>query len=348
MEGERGPPRSYLVPNLTPRPQYWKRGRRTNSIRGWEGGEGKKKKKMALTPLKIKGKGPRKKAWAPPDPSRFKRIKRQRQEEEARDGNTTTSRKQVTKRRRKKHIPLIEQLPTEILEQIFLLSENLNFPRSSHRIGFNLSAPGLFLELTVGAFTPTWELWLGCRKQDVKSYYGYLDDHERFGGNPDFQSDVLACRWMNLTLIKNAQQVFLRRCKIPAPPFREPVADETDESTGRGSLSLEQLDQDLKVLQIHCQSEDFYGRFGPNAQDTIFSLYSVGSYMEMHPMTRIPNHLLTGPFDDWERIKLLFWMIRSGGHIFPLSSPHHQPYEVCKPSPHSPVSMNIVDRGVCS
>ncbi|KAM7208860.1 hypothetical protein V8F20_000738 [Naviculisporaceae sp. PSN 640] len=275
---------------------------------------------MAPTPIKIKGKGPRKKGWAPPDPSRFKEIKRQRQEEHA------------ARKRRKRQTPLIEQLPTEILEQIFLLSENLNFPRSSHRIGLSLSAPGLFLELTVGAFTPTWIIWLGCRRHNVNSYYGHLDDHERFGGNPDFQSDVLACRWMNLTLLENAQQVFCRRHKIPAPRSPEYVMAETDQSTtGLGSFSSELLDQDLKALQIHCQNDDFYGEFGGRkAIQAVFGLYGVGSYMEMHPLTRIPDHLLAGPFDNWEKIRLLFWMIRSGGHIFPPSSPHHQPYELTK------------------
>lgn len=285
---------------------------------------------VALTPLKVKGKGPRKKAWAPPDPGRFKRIKRKQQQEDHDDDINDVSRNKATKRRRKKHIPHIEQLPNEILEQIFLLSENLNFPRSSLRIGFALSHPSLLLELTVGAFTPTWELWLGCRKQDIKSYWGHLDDYDRFGGNPDFQSAVLACRWMNVKLLENAQQVFRRRNKLLfAPRSLADGPDQLTTTTTTSNTSLEHLDRDLKALQIHCQHEDFYGAFGPKPQDAIFRLYGVGSYLEMHPLTRLPNHLLTGPFDNWEKVRFLFWMLRSGGHMFPPLSPHHQPHEVC-------------------
>lgn len=78
-------------------------------------------------------------------------------------------------RKGKRTAPL-EQLPPEVLQQIFLMSENLSFPRSSLRIGRLLSARTFLLELIVAAFRPAWDVWFGCPKKDIQSYYGWKRD----------------------------------------------------------------------------------------------------------------------------------------------------------------------------
>jgi hypothetical protein len=136
---------------------------------------------MALTPIKVKGKGPRKK-WKPPSQAMKLAIRKR----EA----LLHPEKRMHKRRklevRKGGAP-IERLPAEVIERIFLFSENLNFPRSSHRLGLALSASGTLRELIICAFAPTWDLWLGCAQNDVRSYAGWRVDSERFGGDPKFQ-----------------------------------------------------------------------------------------------------------------------------------------------------------------
>ena len=283
------------------------------------------------TPIKVKGKGARKRAWAPPDPNRFKQVKRQRLNDEDTLSEESTDRIQSgsssasirPKRvKTKKPAALIEQLPTEIIEHIFLLSENLNFPKSSLRIGYILSHPSLLLELTVAAFTPTWEVWLGCRKPAVQSYYGYLDDHDRFGGNPDFQSDVLACRWMKVSLLHDAQQVWRRR-KWQSPsaddqPGAPPISD--------AGFGFSNFEDDLEKYKNKLLLEEA-GSIFMNSTTFRFD-FGVRCYLEKHPLTRVPNHLLTGPF-DWDKVKLLFWLVRSGAIVMPSSSPHYQSWEVC-------------------
>lgn len=278
------------------------------------------------TPIKVKGKGTRKRAWAPPDPNRFKQVKRQRINEDT-PSEESTARVQPgsSSKIRRKHVKtkkpaaLIEQLPTELLEHIFLLSENLNFPRSSLRIGYILSHPSLLLELTVAAFTPTWKVWLGCQKSAVKSYCNFIDDHDRFGGNPDFQSDVLACRWMNISLLHGAQQVWQRRNpsdveKPGAPP------------TSNAGLGVSNSEEDLERFKNQLLLAEPGSRFMNST--TLHGHFGLHCYLEKHPLTRVPNHLLTGPF-DWDKVKLLFWLVRSGATVMPSTSPHYQSWEVC-------------------
>lgn len=36
--------------------------------------------------------------------------------------------------------------------------------------------------------------------------------------------------------------------------------------------------------------------------------------MDLHPFTRIPGRLLTGPL-DWADVRLLFWLVRGGAQL---------------------------------
>ncbi len=142
---------------------------------------------MELTPIRVRGKrrtGGDQLLVAPP-PKRFR--KDQTQEKQAGV-------------RRPKASRIEKSLPLEVLERIFWLSENVNFPRASPRLGRLLSGPSTLRESFLSAFGPTWEVWFGCvhgRGTDfpvVHSYAGWEEDRVRFGGNPGFQVRSLR-RW---------------------------------------------------------------------------------------------------------------------------------------------------------
>lgn len=128
---------------------------------------------MELTPVKARGKGPRKSGFKPPNPKRVKL--------------TTDQNDPGSSVFQKSSAAPIERLPVEILHKILLLSREHNFPRASLRIGMSLSHPSFITEVVLQAFEPTWDLWLGCLKRRVKSYAGWYEDTERFGGDPELQ-----------------------------------------------------------------------------------------------------------------------------------------------------------------
>lgn len=105
---------------------------------------------MELTPIKIRGKGPRKKGWRPP--------KKQR------SLTGTPAASPSPKIRGMEGAAPIEKLPIEIVERIFLLSGNLDLPRASLRIGYNLSGRSSLLRLLLANYAPTWDRYLGCSR----------------------------------------------------------------------------------------------------------------------------------------------------------------------------------------
>jgi len=155
------------------------------------------------TPVKIRGKGPRKKAWQPPNPAVKDAKKRSREDSDNGAGGGSGSsaedaEKQERRKRRRQKLVMkklsgasIERLPLEILEMILLRSENVNFPKSSQRIGRIMSNSSVYVQLILTAFGPTWDVWFGVLPTAVHSYGGWQTDNARFGGDPVFQ--VSAC-----------------------------------------------------------------------------------------------------------------------------------------------------------
>lgn len=150
---------------------------------------------MAPTPVKVKGKGGRKKAWKPPTLSQRLKINRGYGDpEDYHPNNPRSSSLQLLREHQREQRRLkrglgapIERLPVEILERIFHFSENVNFPMSSLYIGWKLSPASFLMELIIRAFGPTWSVWLGCATREVHSYIGWRTDSGRFGGDPKFQ-----------------------------------------------------------------------------------------------------------------------------------------------------------------
>jgi hypothetical protein len=138
---------------------------------------------MKLTPVKVKGKASQKKTWRPPGPPRS--VKRQRDEDDVTDDSNDKSRRKAFK---SKHPAApIEELPTEILERIIFMSRNLNFLRSSLRLGYRFSSPSFLVELVRAAFAPTWDMWYGHTRNEVIIHHDYLSHHTAIPGDPDFQ-----------------------------------------------------------------------------------------------------------------------------------------------------------------
>jgi hypothetical protein len=143
---------------------------------------------MELTPIKVKGKGGgQKKTWRPPAPQRA--AKRPRDEAEGDEAGDDRPRRR--RFRSKRPAAPVEELPTEILETIILMSQNLNFLRSSLRIGYRFSSPSFLTELLEAAFEPTWQMWLGYRSPRIFSLENWTSNRttERYEvpGDPDFQ-----------------------------------------------------------------------------------------------------------------------------------------------------------------
>jgi hypothetical protein len=142
---------------------------------------------MELTPIKVKGKGGgQKKTWRPPAPQRA--AKRPRDEAEGDEAGDDRPRSR--RFRSKRPAAPVEELPTEILETIILMSQNLNFLRSSLRIGYRFSSPSFLTELLKAAFEPTWQMWLGYHRARIpfKVYTSKGGpDRYRIPGDPDFQ-----------------------------------------------------------------------------------------------------------------------------------------------------------------
>jgi len=71
----------------------------------------------------------------------------------------------------RKQMSLLEKLPVELLELIFLFERNFSFPRSSPVIAGKLSREGIYLQITIEAFHPMWEPFNAdaCAKVDWES-----------------------------------------------------------------------------------------------------------------------------------------------------------------------------------
>ena len=65
----------------------------------------------------------------------------------------------VSRRPKNRPVPFDRRFPFEIIERIFLLSKNLNLPKSSPRLGWLLSGRRTLIEMVIIAFGPTWDLF---------------------------------------------------------------------------------------------------------------------------------------------------------------------------------------------
>ncbi len=88
----------------------------------------------------------------------------------------------------KRKMSLLERLPTEILENVFLYCLNLGLPRASPVIAGKLSSEIVYSHTIISALGPTWEKWHGREKFSKTKRNNEEDVADMaFEGDPRFQ-----------------------------------------------------------------------------------------------------------------------------------------------------------------
>lgn len=131
------------------------------------------------------------------------------------------------------------------------------------------------------------------------------------------QSSVLACTWVNTAVILEAQQKWYRKnggpgnlprhLKPPIPPSIRPSLENVDDVVLLFQRDWERFESSCANLSTK-QLAPHSIRHPPPRQTL--------RYMELHPLTKIPERLITGPF-DWEVAKTTFWFVRGGATTKP-------------------------------
>ncbi|KAK4124990.1 hypothetical protein N657DRAFT_670842 [Parathielavia appendiculata] len=302
---------------------------------------------MKLTPIKVKGKGSQKNPWKPPSLTHV--AKRKRDDDEKCDNRGYELRRMRFKS--KKPAAPIEELPTEILERIILMSRNLNFLRSSLRIGYRFSSATFLTELLEAAFAPTWDIRYGLSiptstMLDMPGGHWTIPEF-LIPGDPDFQwwdtklmfrelqSAVLAGKWANTTNILEAQKKWYRRRGGPRrlhehlePSHHLPIAQHSVAAPNGATDATDVVvifERDWETFKRGCAHLLSKDR-GLTASCDIHATGSLAKaeYLDLHPSITIPQRLLAGPF-DWETARTCFWLVHGGAH---LSSVHMWSWEV--------------------
>jgi len=272
---------------------------------------------MQLTPIKVRGK----RGKAPSSKAPTKQPVKKR-----------TSR--LSSRLSVKRKSLLErQLPLEIIERIFVLSENLNFPRCSPLVGRLLSGRSTLVNLLIAAFHPTWDCWFGVNRralktvskrdatEDSRRVWRHEDFSECFPGDPEFQSSVLASPWLSMDIMIDARQVWAWRFARDRWYSHSHVGPKDEETDHTGSLDClhDRVGGFGHFDSRGCFEYDWlaYGLNGPKP--------ALDFYVDVHPKATIPDGLITGPWTP-EQQRLLFWLRRGGAKI----QAEHQTWETLR------------------
>ncbi|KUI74543.1 hypothetical protein VM1G_10179 [Cytospora mali] len=238
----------------------------------------------------------------------------------------------------------LDQLPQEILERIFIASQNLFLPLVNRELYHMLSNDSVKYRLVGAAFAPTWDAYYGCDNFEVVSYDGWQSDVERIEGDPTFQSSVLACSWAKLPMLLSSFDVWIRqhsrgrvyfripelkqdRLKMfpqPGSLYERAYIDETDDDTSSIMTMREKLAFDLANFEALISYSSSAANTPPGQiplRENMYPLRAMlGMHLEVHPGARIPLDLLSGPFESddgaidigTEKMHRLFWLVRGG------------------------------------
>lgn len=142
---------------------------------------------MKLTPIRIRGKR------GQPKPDKKLKDKKRLGDADP-EGLPESSSKRARKHRgkdgdarMKNGLSRLSQLPQEVLERVFIASQNLCLPLVSRDLHHRLSSDSIKYQMVGAAFGSTWDAHYGTDKFEVASYDGWQWDVERTEGNPDFQ-----------------------------------------------------------------------------------------------------------------------------------------------------------------
>ncbi|KAI1077041.1 hypothetical protein F5B20DRAFT_303646 [Whalleya microplaca] len=261
---------------------------------------------MELTPIKIPGK--RRRKGEPVAISLPKRSK-----------NTANTR---PKKMRQSRVPSLEEMPLEILERIFWFSEEVNLPRSSLRLGRLLSGRATLRETFITAFGPTWEVWFGCvrdresRPPTVQSYAGWEEDSARFGGNPEFQSALLEYSWADVPFILDCWDRWVRRYAKNRPYHHVKIWDNAGVSTSDDATEDSSNNTGDVKKASHYFFHDFVAFRRVLTETGIRRENNTRTLIEVHRDTRVPDALLSGPWDA-AALQKFFWLVRAGARLSP-------------------------------
>ncbi|KAI0124740.1 hypothetical protein BJ170DRAFT_474203 [Xylariales sp. AK1849] len=252
---------------------------------------------MELTPIKIPG-------------------KRRRKGEIPVSLDKVQPKKLKTKSKREKKVSapkasyLEKELPLEVVERIFWMSENVGFPRSGPRVGQLLSGEPTRRETFLQAFGPTWDVWFGCFRDEslglISSYHNWQVDSSRFGGNPEFQSAILQYSWVTISFILECMDLWVRR-------FARDRLFHHEKLWGNPSTP-NQLDDDPGGITHFGLARQYFQHDYEAFCSLKMPLFIDASWIEVHFETQIPDILVTGPWDEDARQKL-FWLYRAGARL---------------------------------
>ncbi|KPM45053.1 hypothetical protein AK830_g1458 [Neonectria ditissima] len=289
---------------------------------------------MTLTPIRIRGKRKSKATSNSNPPSTL------RESHTPLPGRTKKMKRSISTvlaDRSSRYRPSLDALPAEILEKILLYSANLSLPRAAPHIGAKLSGRVTLLRFFIWAFHDTWNQWFGipvrgdvmfgpeikhpelrlCDGDPVLQVGPLLDSLPLFPirgtidrGLTSNQSAILQLPWVNIDFILQAQQTW---ANIYAK-----------DRWYQHSIDWDIGDDGLPTHH-HDDNHDFDGGFGHFDARLCFeadyqralswqpfeaSIQPWG-FRDVHPLTRIPTSLITGPWDDEQQRRLL-WLTRGG------------------------------------
>ncbi|PQE21249.1 actin cortical patch protein [Rutstroemia sp. NJR-2017a WRK4] len=227
------------------------------------------------------------------------------------------------KSRRK--MSLLEKLPTELLETIFLYCLNLALPNCSPIIGGKLSSDATYTKTILAAFDPTWEAYLGTLVSRFDR------EHYEPPGDAALQSAILRLRWARLPVVLRSKDTWRERYA----PDRVVASvntswedvwgnGENDENYRYNVVSAVRIldNSYAKYLEVIKTAKEEASKEEASAEVLNNSLQLRGLfcvYLDVAEGTQIPTSLLMGPWDE-DALKYLFWFVSAGARIDWVSS----------------------------
>lgn len=287
---------------------------------------------MTLTPIRIRGKRKTKASSTSNPPSALRDSLNPHLTARAKKMKRSIS--TVLADRSSRYRASLDALPAEILEKILLYSTNLALPRAAPHIGAKLSGRATLLRLFIWTFHDTWNQWFGIpvrgdiffgpeiKNPELRICDGdpvlqvrlliYLDPFlvKHCDVLTSEQSAVLELPWVNIDFILQAQQTW-------ADTYAK-------DRWYQHSIDWDRDDDGLPTHH-HDDSHDFDGGYGHfDARRCFEADYQKAlswqpfeasiepwGFRDIHPLTRVPTNLITGPWDD-EKQRRLLWFTRGG------------------------------------
>ncbi|KAK0387950.1 hypothetical protein NLU13_4194 [Sarocladium strictum] len=222
----------------------------------------------------------------------------------------------------------IENLPVEVLELILLYCRSFALPRASQLIGAKLSGKATLFKLFFAAFHETWHQGFG-ETADLPFIYN-VDARNPFPlrgrqGDPELQTEMLSLPWVDLNFLLEAQQLWADKYArdriyhhwMGRPGSRPNIYHDEDHTSPAAISETRPSRFDARA----CFEADYHAARIP-PMDWVMRPKRM---MDVHPLTRVPTRLITGPWTEEDR-RRLFWITRAGatGHT---TAYNHAPWE---------------------